>query len=222
MTTINEAVLGTTPVAKSTSASASLAGDFDSFLKLLVSQIENQDPLKPMDSTEFVSQTATLSQVEQAVQTNANLENLASLMTMSGLVSDAGFIGRNVAYKSDAFNLENGGSNFGFELARSSDDVTVQVLAEDGTLIREIPMGIVPGGEIVDVSWDGKDSQGANMLPGDKFKLKIVDNEGNELDQSETYVKASVQEVMFSESGSSLLLSNGEMVSPGMVSSITS
>ena len=79
--------------ATATTQKHSTTVDYESFLKLLVTQMKNQDPTKPMESTEYVAQLATFSQVEQTVQTNARLEQLMQ-MTMLGQ-ADA-VIGRTV------------------------------------------------------------------------------------------------------------------------------
>lgn len=76
-----------------TAAKHSTTVDYEAFLKLLVTQMKNQDPTKPMESTDYVAQLATFSQVEQSVQTNARLEQLMQ-MTMLGQ-ADA-IIGRTV------------------------------------------------------------------------------------------------------------------------------
>jgi flagellar basal-body rod modification protein FlgD len=90
--TVLSAVTSTTN-ATATTQKHSTTVDYESFLKLLVTQMKNQDPTKPMDSTDYVAQLATFSQVEQTVQTNARLEQLMQ-MTMLGQ-ADA-VIGRTV------------------------------------------------------------------------------------------------------------------------------
>ncbi|MCB8838129.1 flagellar hook assembly protein FlgD [Aurantimonas sp. VKM B-3413] len=93
-------VSGVSPTTGTTSADAtkntaakSNTVDYDAFLTLLVAQMKNQDPLNPTDSTEFVSQLATFSSVEQAVQTNTKLD---SMMTVSALTQANQLIGRTV------------------------------------------------------------------------------------------------------------------------------
>lgn len=84
-----------TPNAKSAAEAAREAQtvDYDTFLTLLVTQLENQDPLEPISETEFIAQLATFSNVEQNTRTN---ENLATLMTQTGLAQAAGLVGRTV------------------------------------------------------------------------------------------------------------------------------
>jgi flagellar basal-body rod modification protein FlgD len=93
MTTIQS--VSTVGGASDTSASKASAAalDYDTFLKLLIAQMKYQDPTKPMDSTQYVAQLATFSQVEQSMQTNARLD---SLLTSSALSLAEGLIGRTV------------------------------------------------------------------------------------------------------------------------------
>lgn len=97
-----EQLSGVSSSVKSTSAGESEAAskkpagtqlDYDSFLKLLIAQMQNQDPLEPMNSSDYVAQLATFSQVEQTVQSNGRL---ADLLTSSRLTQAEGLIGRTV------------------------------------------------------------------------------------------------------------------------------
>jgi flagellar basal-body rod modification protein FlgD len=74
-------------------ASAKASLDYDSFLKLLIAQMKNQDPTNPMDATEQISQLATFSQVEQTIQTNTNLE---TLITGNALNNASSYIGKTI------------------------------------------------------------------------------------------------------------------------------
>lgn len=77
----------------STTATSKTAVDYQSFLKLLIAEMKNQDPTKPMDSTQYVAQLATFSQVEQSVQTNTKLDQI---MSSSALSQADAIIGRNI------------------------------------------------------------------------------------------------------------------------------
>ena len=74
-------------------ANASIAPDYNAFLRLLIAQMKNQDPTKPIDATQYISQIASFSNVEQAVQTNAKLD---ALMTSFALAQADGVIGRTI------------------------------------------------------------------------------------------------------------------------------
>ncbi|AOG11093.1 MULTISPECIES: flagellar hook assembly protein FlgD [unclassified Agrobacterium] len=92
------ATTAATTTSSATSSTASKAAekasiDYDSFLKLLIAQMKNQDPTNPMDATEQISQLATFSQVEQTIQTNSNLE---TLITGNALSNASSYIGKTI------------------------------------------------------------------------------------------------------------------------------
>ncbi|KAB2869539.1 MAG: flagellar hook assembly protein FlgD [Bauldia sp.] len=91
MTTVQAVPTATSAQRSTTSTAASI--DYNAFLKLLIAQLKNQDPTKPLDSTEFVSQLATFSQVEQSINANAKLD---SLLTSSALSLADSVIGRTI------------------------------------------------------------------------------------------------------------------------------
>lgn len=82
-----------TATSAASAAATSSSADYDTFLKLLVTQLKNQDPTKPMDSTEYLSQLATFSGVEQSIQTNNKLDQL---LTSSAIEQANQLIGRTI------------------------------------------------------------------------------------------------------------------------------
>src|SRR5262245_28642958 len=87
------------------SSSQSLAANFDSFLTLLTTQLQNQDPLAPMDANTFTSQLVEFASVEQAIQTNSRLGELSELIQSSGTSSAIGLLGREVTAATDRIGL---------------------------------------------------------------------------------------------------------------------
>jgi flagellar basal-body rod modification protein FlgD len=83
----------TAPGGAAASSNPAASVDYNQFLRLLIAQMKNQDPTKPMDSTQFISQLASFSAVEQAIQTNAKLD---ALMTSSALSQADGLVGRSI------------------------------------------------------------------------------------------------------------------------------
>src|ERR1700744_3656694 len=77
-------------------AQSQLSGNFDTFLTLLTTQLQNQDPLSPMDSTQFTQQLVEYSQVEQQINTNTNLTSLISLQQAGAGAASVGYLGKNV------------------------------------------------------------------------------------------------------------------------------
>lgn len=214
------AATSATPQSTSQAASTRLTADYESFLKLLTAQVSNQDPLEPMDSTKFVSQLAQLSQVEQSIQTNTNLESINAHLAASGALADMELIGREVTVAGSAIELRDGSAEFEYELEEAAGNVSARVLAEDGTLIREIEGLSGAPGEVHRVAWDGLDRQGL-PVPDARFDIEIEAEtaEGDELSAS-TYTRSTVEELTFEGGSPVLLLSNGAQVPSGSVIAI--
>lgn len=220
---IETATLGST-ITSSASASdgagARLEEDYTNFLKLLTAQISNQDPLEPMDASTFVSQLAQLSQVEQTIAVNANLEDITNRLATTGAMADIGLIGRQVKLESDHVELIDSSGTFDYELARAADTVTARILAGDGTVIREFEG--LPGttDALHTVGWDGLDSEGM-PVPDSVFKIEVEAEtaDGNAV-ASKTYAATTVEEVSFASGTAMLKLRNGTEASSTQVVSI--
>lgn len=115
MSEINPATTpGTTTTGSTSAVSAStISEDFDTFLQLLTAQIRNQDPLAPLDSTQFVEQLATFSSLEQQVETNQTLENIASMigdlhsaLATEWLGQDVAVSAKHIAYEGEPVEFE--------------------------------------------------------------------------------------------------------------------
>jgi len=92
------AVSGATAAATTSAAATKVSEDFTMFLKLLTTQMQNQDPLKPMDSTAYTQQLAQFSQVEQTVKQSQKLDDILSALTTQGMAQASGFIGRSAEF----------------------------------------------------------------------------------------------------------------------------
>jgi len=97
--------------AQTAQQSVSLAEDFTQFLTLLTTQLQNQDPLSPLDSNEFTNQLVQFSQVEQGINTNSKLDDLLSLQLNGAATSALGYVGLDVQYVSAEVSLEQGQSS---------------------------------------------------------------------------------------------------------------
>ena len=176
-----------------------LGEDYTRFLTLLTAQIENQDPLKPMDSTQFVSQLAQLSQVEQAVKSNSNLETLSAQLSGLSAVAGAGMIGRDVTVSSDKVVLDNGVSDGYFMVPEGAEQVSAEIRDPLDRVVRKLEALPTTAGELVPLGWDGTDDLGEEVLDGTySVKLTAVDADGEQI-PAYTYRKSSVKEVLFAE-----------------------
>lgn len=210
--TIDTATLGSTITASATAsgeAQTRLEEDYTNFLKLLTAQISNQDPLEPMDASTFVSQLAQLSQVEQTIAVNANLEDITNRLATTGAMADIGLIGREVTLETDQVELLNSSASFDYELGYAADSVTARILAADGTVVREIEG--LPGtiDQLHNVRWDGLDSEGL-PVPDAVFTVEVQAEtaEGDAIPAS-TYAATTVEEVSFATGSALLKLRNG-------------
>jgi flagellar basal-body rod modification protein FlgD len=164
----------TTNTATSTSsqeAKTSLASNYDTFLKLLTTQLQYQDPLDPMDSTAFTEQLVSFSNVEQNIKTNEHLENLLAANNSSNLAAATSYIGKSVTVDSAVAGLENGSASWSYSLASAADDLSLTVLDGKGRKVAELE-GSDRGGSHK-VVWDGKDGSGRDM-PAGAYTLRVV------------------------------------------------
>jgi len=145
----------------------------DAFLHLLVTQMRYQDPLSPMDNSQFAAQLAQFSSLEQLVQVNTNLTALGQSQGPAAMASANGFIGRDVLARGDAVVLGTDGSApVQFSLDAPAAAVTVRILRSDGSAARTLALAAVPGGAN-EVAWDGLDSSGTRM-PAGTYRFSVV------------------------------------------------
>lgn len=157
-----------------------LTGDLESFLTLLTTQLKHQDPLEPVDSTEFTAQLAQFAAVEQGIAMNANLEKLIGLNNASQAASAVSYLGKYVEAKGDHAALVTGKLEFAYSLPQSSQATAIQIINEAG-----VPVKVLEGQTGIgkhSLVWDGTDSQGLK-LPDGKYEIVIgaVDEKGQQI-----------------------------------------
>lgn len=158
----------------STSGSTGASGTMDkeAFLKLLVAQISHQDPLKPMEGTEFVTQLAQFSAVEQALEQSRRLEVLSA--QMSGLANNAAtdLVGKTVTLRGKAVSFDGvTATGSSVTLGGASESVKVTVRDANGKPVRTLDLGAKPAGALA-VTWDGKDDAG-QPVPAGSYTLDV-------------------------------------------------
>jgi len=148
------------------SANASAAADTqDRFLKLLVTQMKNQDPLNPMDNAQVTSQMAQLSTVSGIDKLNTTLQALSDSMSASQSMQAASMIGHGVLVSGNSTDLSGGGAFGAFDLPQSVDNVKISINDQAGALVRTIQLGAQPSG-IGHWQWDGLNNAGESMADG--------------------------------------------------------
>jgi len=159
-------------------ASNQLGDNYDTFLKLLTTQLKNQDPLKPMDTNEFTSQLVQFSSVEQAIQTNKNLENLILMQKAAVTSNAASYIGREVSAISDTNNLVNGSATWNYALDGTAATTTLNITNAQGVLVYSAAGETAQGSH--SFVWDGKDKNGNQLADGVyTMSVKAVDADDN-------------------------------------------
>ena len=140
---------------KTTGASNKLAKDLDSFLLLLTSQLKNQDPLSPMDSTEFTNQLTQFAQVEQQINLNSSLNSLIGLTQQSIVSNSVNYIGKTIEGESDQVPLREGALKAAYGLLSDAKSVSVVVRDDTGTIVFSKTGETTKG--VHEFTWDGKD-----------------------------------------------------------------
>jgi len=157
-------------VAASGNALNKLANDFDSFLTLLTTQLQNQDPLAPMDSKEFTSQLVQFTSVEQSIQSNKNLEKLIALTSGNTSSATFNYIGREVRMANSSTNLSNGMANWSYEVDPKAASSAITVLDTKGNAVFTVEG--VTGAGTHNFAWDGKDKNG-KAFPDGVYSLSV-------------------------------------------------
>jgi len=137
----------------------------DRFLKLLITQMKNQDPLNPMDNAQVTSQMAQLSTVSGIDKLNTTLKALSDSMMTAQSLSASGMIGRGVLVPGSTMSLIDGQAVGGIELSLPADSVTVKVQDAAGAHIRTLQLGAQKAG-ILPLAWDGTTDQGTAAANG--------------------------------------------------------
>jgi flagellar basal-body rod modification protein FlgD len=109
------------------SAQATLSDNFSTFLTLLTSQLQNQDPLSPMDSTQFTQQLVQFSQVEQQIKTNQNLEDLTQQFQAASTSAALSYLGKEAVIQSDTTYSSGSGGSWGYSLPTTADTLQIEV-----------------------------------------------------------------------------------------------
>jgi flagellar basal-body rod modification protein FlgD len=160
-----------TNAAASATGRARLAENFDTFLTLLTSQLKNQDPLSPMDSTQFTQQLVQMTGVEQQLLTNDLLEKLVS-NTGSGISTAVSLIGKEVRADADVAALSGGKAEWVYKLDRAASDVKIEVLDSKGRIVQTVAPTQNGAGEHT-FKWDGKTAGGSTASDG-IYSLRVT------------------------------------------------
>ena len=201
-----------TSAAQSTSV---LSGDFEMFLQMLTVQMQNQDPLNPVDSTDYATQLATFSGVEQAVLTNDLLKSLSSQLTSGGLADMAAWVGKEARVAAPGY-FDGEPITLAPNPAVLADAAEIVVRNDLGVVVQrfDVPISAEP------VEWAGVDT-GGYPFPEGMYSFELVSSlEGEVLTEDTVEIYATVTEVRAQDGETILILDGGSAVATSQVSAL--
>ena len=170
------------------------------FLKLLTTQLKNQDPLNPLDNAQMTSQMAQISTVNGIEKLNSTLEKLMSNSSESQTMQAAAMLGHDVLVPGNSLELgADGVGQGGFELKEAANSVTVSVRDSNGLLVRTLPLGGREVGQHGFV-WDGNNDAGAAAVAG-RYSVSVSAERGGKEVAVELLEKATVTGILKDKNG---------------------
>src|SRR6202051_1836049 len=172
-------VSGTTPLPASSSSNSSaaatsalasqqIAGNFQSFLTLLTTQLQNQNPLSPLDTNQFTQQLVEFAGVQQQLNTNDSLATLVSLQQTAQSTQALGFVGKTAVVTGSTATLTNGSATWQLDIP-SNSNVDITITSSTG---QTVFTGTFPAnaGKKQPFAWNGNDNNGVQQIDGN-YKL---------------------------------------------------
>lgn len=148
--------------------------DKNAFLKLLIEQLKNQDPLNPQDNTEFVAQLAQFSNLEQSMQTNTAMTTMTSVLQGQSNAQTTSLVGTTATLQGSTLSLSGNGTSASgsFSLAAASTSTKVTITNASGDTVRVLDLGAKKAG-INTFTWDGRNSSG-DVQPSGSYTATIA------------------------------------------------
>lgn len=161
----------TTSSSSADRALSGINGDFNFFLKLMTTQLQNQDPTEPLDTNQLTDQITQFSQVEQQVRTNQNLEKLMSSQTQSQLATAVSFIGSEVETAGNTGNKIGNQAVFSYNLGAAGSAVELVITDKNGRAVFKGQGTNNVGRNLV--VWDGVNSFNGNTEPDGEYTIAV-------------------------------------------------
>ncbi|WP_075185560.1 flagellar hook assembly protein FlgD [Teredinibacter haidensis] len=186
------------------------------FLELMITQMENQDPLSPQENTEFIAQLAQFSSVESLDKLNNNFDSFTNNFVANQALQASTLVGRSVTVPTDRTQLETGDVvTASVDVPSSSSDITVNIYTESGSLVDQISLGVQPPGELV-LRWDGQNaevngelldwqSSQENGVEAGLYRFEVMTQANGESTELATALSANVNSVTVGSNGSLVL-----------------
>lgn len=173
------------------------------FLTLLVAQLENQDPLNPLDNTEITSQLSQMSTVQGIEQLNTKLSSLVDSLADTQAVQASALIGNTVLVPGSNLTLSEGEAYGGVNLTSAADQVTVSIIDSTGKVVQTQTLGANAAGNVL-FSWDGSTSSGTAATDG-AYTFKVTATKGTSSVTAEALQLGTVSALTRTTSGNFVL-----------------
>ncbi|GKQ52754.1 flagellar hook assembly protein FlgD [Bradyrhizobium sp. Ce-3] len=204
----------------SSSTSASMGMSSTDFLNLLVSELQNQDPLNATSTTDFINQLTSYANFTEQQSTNASMTSLASSFSSLVTLNSVNYIGHTVEAKTNTAELTNGSATFGYSLTSAASNVAITIQDSSGNTVWSGKGTGTAGSNTF--TWNGQTSDGTQLKDGGQYTIQVTatDSAGNSL-LSYTTMTGTVTGIDASGSTPSLLV-NGVPVSAANIIGVTS
>ncbi len=190
----------------------------DRFLKLLVTQLQNQDPMNPLDNAEMTSQLAQMSTVEGINKLDDSLAMLLQGYRVSQSLQAASLVGHTVLAEGEVLTLAGSVAGGGVELGAAADTVRLNILDGAGQVVRSLDLGAQEAG-IVRFGWDGLDDRGQPLADG-YYALHVEASRGGQAVAATPLALASVSSVVFENEAMRVELAGLTQVGIGQIKQI--
>ena len=170
------------------------------FMKLMIAQMENQNPLEPQDNGEFISQLAEFSSLEEMQGISSSVNNLSSQFQSSQALQASAMVGRTVLVPATESPLDSNGAISGVvDLQKSTSSLNISIFNGSGELVNQFDLGQQPAGTVPFI-WDGTNTKGEQM-PFDDYTIKAQASRTGESEQASTLLSAHVNSVSIAQGG---------------------
>ena len=157
----------------SSAVSATVQSEYNTFLTLLTTELQNQDPTSPLDTNQFTSQLVAFSALEQNLQTNSLLQQLVTSQAQGQVNGALGYLGHTVQATGDSFTLDGSSSDsqtLSYSLASTAKTAVMNVINSSGTTVRQLTVDTGAGAQ--SETFDGNDSSG-DPLPAGTYTFQV-------------------------------------------------
>jgi flagellar basal-body rod modification protein FlgD len=186
----------------------------DDFFKMMIAQLQNQDPLNPLDGTEFTAQLAQFSSLEQLTNMNDQLEILGLYQASLNNAQSISLIGKEITAIGNAVKVEGASAELAYNLSESAEQVTIKIYDEGGNLVDTLELGSQQDGEN-SVTWDCGSVEAGNYT----FEVSAIDANGNAI-SAYTLITGEVTGISFQGGFYPYLSVNGQEILLGNVISV--